>query len=307
MNVEVTFPELPRRDAAAAHEPLVAGPLRDRTSSRRTCSTWRSPTAPGSALAFTRPNPHQWDVQQPGGTVRVAYRVFGDRVDGTYLAIDATHAHINMPAALMWARGLGERAAQVRFEPPPGTSWRVATQLFPGADRVHLHRAEPAVPDGQPVGVRRLRPAHLHGARRRAQAGVPRGGAPPGRRRASSTASSRDVEKIVREARNVFGEFAPFDGNTYTFLADYLPWADGDGMEHRNSTVITSGVVDPRQPRSTCWTRWRTSSSTPGTWSGSGRRRSSRSTSRTPTSRASCGSPRASPATTRRSSRRAPA
>ena len=44
------------------------------------------------------------------GTVRVTYHVFGDRVDGTYLAIDSTHAHINMPAALMWARGLELRA-----------------------------------------------------------------------------------------------------------------------------------------------------------------------------------------------------
>ena len=25
----------------------------------------------------------------------------------------------------------------------------------------------------------------------------------------------------------------------YTFLLDYWPWNDGDGMEHRNSTVIT--------------------------------------------------------------------
>jgi hypothetical protein len=31
--------------------------------------------------------------------------VFGDRLDGTYLAIDRTQAHINMPAAHMWARG----------------------------------------------------------------------------------------------------------------------------------------------------------------------------------------------------------
>jgi len=52
----------------------------------------------------------------------------------------------------------------------------------------------------------------------------------------------RDVEKIVREARHVYGEFAPFDGGTYTFLADYLPQASGDGMEHRNSTVVTSAA-----------------------------------------------------------------
>ena len=50
----------------------------------------------------------------------------------------------------------------------------------------------------------------------------------------------RDVEAIVREARHVFGEYPPFEGNTYTFIADYLPWAHGDGMEHRNSTILTA-------------------------------------------------------------------
>src|SRR6185295_4986926 len=30
------------------------------------------------------------------------------------------------------------------------------------------------------------------------------------------------------------------NNNTYTFIADYLPWASGDGMEHRNSTILTS-------------------------------------------------------------------
>ena len=61
------------------------------------------------------------------------YKVFGDRVDGTYLAIDTTHAHINMPAAIMWARGLDDRPATLTFVPPAGASWQVATQLHPGA------------------------------------------------------------------------------------------------------------------------------------------------------------------------------
>jgi predicted metalloprotease with PDZ domain len=51
---------------------------------------------------------------------------------------------------------------------------------------------------------------------------------------------ARDVEKIVREERAVYGEFAPYDTGTYTFIADYLPWDNGDGMEHRNSTIVTS-------------------------------------------------------------------
>ena len=87
----------------------------------------------GKPLIVSRPNPNGWDV--PGIQAPcAAYRVFGDRVDGTYLAIDSTHAHINMPAALMWARGMERRTMTVRFERPPGTSWNVATQLQSGTD-----------------------------------------------------------------------------------------------------------------------------------------------------------------------------
>ena len=64
--------------------------------------------------------------------MRVNYKVFGDRLDGTYLAVDASHAHINMPAAIMWARGFERRPVTIRFERPTGTSWRVATQLYSG-------------------------------------------------------------------------------------------------------------------------------------------------------------------------------
>ena len=49
-----------------------------------------------------------------------------------------------------------------------------------------------------------------------------------------------DVETIVRESVAIFGEFPEYEPGTYTFIADYLPYASGDGMEHRNSTVLTS-------------------------------------------------------------------
>ncbi len=51
---------------------------------------------------------------------------------------------------------------------------------------------------------------------------------------------AKDIERIVREAVAVFGEFPRFENDTYTFLSDYLPWASGDGMEHRNSTVLSA-------------------------------------------------------------------
>jgi len=51
---------------------------------------------------------------------------------------------------------------------------------------------------------------------------------------------ARGARAIVDAEAAVYGTFPRFDFGTYTFLACYLPWVDGDGMEHRNSTVLTS-------------------------------------------------------------------
>ena len=72
----------------------------------------------GKELVAARPNPYQWDVSGHDGTVRLTYKVFGDLVDGTYLAVDPTHAHMNMPATLMWARRFDDRPVRVTFTPP---------------------------------------------------------------------------------------------------------------------------------------------------------------------------------------------
>lgn len=201
----------------------------------------RAATEAGDPLPFTRPNPHQWDVTGHTGTVRMTYRVFGDRIDGTYLAVDSTHAHINMPAALMWARGFESRPASVRFDLPPGANWRVATQLLAGPTPATFTAPSLAYLMDSPAeaGAFELRTFTLGDEVR----------TPVFRVVVHHLGSdtdvddfARDVESIVREARTVFGEYAPYEGNTYTFLADYLPWASGDGMEHRNSTVLTSAT-----------------------------------------------------------------
>ena len=195
--------------------------------------------AAGTALPVTRPNPHQWNVTGHNGTVRVSYRIFGDRVDGTYLAIDSTHAHINMPAALMWARGLELRPATVRFTPPPGSGWRVATQLMPGPDSFTFTAPNLQYLMDSPTEV------SAFSLRAFTLAGTPR--EPAVRLAVHHTgtdaeldAFARDVERIVKETGRVYGEFPAFEGNAYIFIADYTPWANGDGMEHRNSTIVTS-------------------------------------------------------------------
>src|SRR3989440_2272316 len=40
----------------------------------------------GAALRVTHATPHQWVVSEHPSSVRVSYRVFGDRTDGTYLS-----------------------------------------------------------------------------------------------------------------------------------------------------------------------------------------------------------------------------
>src|SRR5262245_36992258 len=46
----------------------------------------------GRTLPISHPEPSRWDVSGHDGTVVVRYTIFGDRLDGTYLAIDNTHA-----------------------------------------------------------------------------------------------------------------------------------------------------------------------------------------------------------------------
>jgi predicted metalloprotease with PDZ domain len=88
----------------------------------------------GRAIEPARPDLHQWNVSGHDGTVVVTYKVFGDRTDGTYLSVDAAHAHMNMPATVMFVRGQMDRPARVTFVQPAGRPWRVATQLFTTPD-----------------------------------------------------------------------------------------------------------------------------------------------------------------------------
>ena len=47
------------------------------------------------------------------------------------------------------------------------------------------------------------------------------------------------VEKLIQQHIKLFGNPPDYDFGTYTFIADYMPQIDGDGMEHRNSTMIS--------------------------------------------------------------------
>jgi predicted metalloprotease with PDZ domain len=241
MQVEVTFRDVP------------AGPLQirmSRTSPGRyalhefakNVFDVRIRDGKGGVLTPSRPDLHQWDVAGHDSTVVVSYRVFGDRVDGTYLAIDSTHAHMNLPAALMWARGWESRPARVRLEQPAGKQWRVATQLYPTEDPLtftapNFHYLMDSPTEFSAYTLRTFTVPNPSGA---AASPTFRIALHHDGTDAEADALAKDVERVVRETVAIFGEFPQYENNTYTFLSDYLPWASGDGMEHRNSTVLTS-------------------------------------------------------------------
>ena len=192
----------------------------------------------GKSLPISRPNPYQWDVAGHDGTVTVSYTLYADRADGTYSAIDLTHAHLNMPATLMWARGFDQRPAVVTFAPSdPG--WKIATQLVQTDDALTYtapnlqylldsptelsdfsERSWQVESDGEQYTIRLV--IHHDG-------------------------TEDDVDEFTEMARRIvdtqieiFGETPDYDYGRYTFIADYLPHVSGDGMEHRNSTIVTS-------------------------------------------------------------------
>jgi predicted metalloprotease with PDZ domain len=197
----------------------------------------------GRPLTPARPSLHVWRVKEHGGTVRVRYRLFADRIDGTYAGVDATQAHLNPPATLMWAKSLETRAAKITFVAPPDVAWSVASQLYATGDPLVFTAPNLAYLMDSPI---QFAPQAL----KTFQIGVnAAAGAPQTTIRVALRHDGTDaevehftggVEKIVREARAVFGELPAFEPGHYTFLATYAQGASGDGMEHRNSTVLTA-------------------------------------------------------------------
>lgn len=192
----------------------------------------------GRPLPVGRTSPYRWTVAGHDGEVVVEYTLYADRGDGTYSQVDATHAHLNMPATFMWAGGLGQRPIEVRFD-RPDPSWKIATQLQPtaSADTFRAPNLQYFMDSPVELSDHAIREWQVE---------------EPGRTYSirlalhhEGTAEEADhfaqmAERVVRAQIEMFGDVPDFDFGTYTFLADYVPHASGDGMEHRNSTYLTS-------------------------------------------------------------------
>lgn len=193
----------------------------------------------GGELPVVRPDPSGWDVPAKGGVVKITYTVYGDHADGTYAGIDETHAHLNMPAVFMRAKGAEKAPVTIRFDIPSGSNWKIATQLAPTSD--------PAVFTAPQIYYFMDSPTELSAfdlrswtVRSNDTAYTVRLALHHAGNDSEAARYAEMAKAIVLEEKAFFGELPRFDYGTYTFIADYLPYINGDGMEHRNSTIIES-------------------------------------------------------------------
>ncbi|MBB6503352.1 putative metalloprotease with PDZ domain [Sphingomonas endophytica] len=193
----------------------------------------------GRPLPLLRNDPYGWSVAGHDGTVVVSYTVFGNRGDGTYAQIDTRHAHLNPPATLMWATGFDAAPVRVRIV-SPDSGWTIATQLPAVAGQPNTF----AAPDLQylmdsPIEIARQDvrewPVGEGKQRYTIRLAVHHDGSA-----AEVDRLAAQVKQLIPQHRKLFGEWPRFDHGSYTFLADYTPQISGDGMEHRNSTVVST-------------------------------------------------------------------
>lgn len=237
LEVEVTFPDLGPAPLTARMSRSSPGRYAVHEFAKNVFQV-SAFDAVGRPIATSRPDVDAWRVAGHGGAVRIVYRVFGDYADGTYLAVDTTHAHMNMPATFLWAEGLENRPIEIRFSPPAGSSWTAATQLFPTADPFAFTAPNLQYFMDSPTELGRLLESRFS-VRDGPREARFRLAAHTDANQADLDALATLVARMAAEARAVFGTFPEFESGVYTFLLDYVPWVEDDAMEHRNSTYIS--------------------------------------------------------------------
>ena len=231
-SIAVTFPELKQKTVTVRMSRSSPGRYAIHEFAKNVFD-FKATNNKGEILQATRPDPYSWEIKNHDGEINVSYTLFANRADGTYSQIDESHAHLNMPATFMFMEGEEHRPIKIDFNVRKDLNWKVASQLkkvsqttFTAPDLQYFFDSPTEVSDYQlqefMVDGKNIRFA-LH---------------------SDDSAEDFDaywnkVKAIVLAQKEVFGELPAYDFGEYTFLACYAPHVSGDGMEHRNSTILT--------------------------------------------------------------------
>jgi predicted metalloprotease with PDZ domain len=188
----------------------------------------------GKELNFNRVNSDQWNVEGHNGSVTAEYTLFADRADGTYAQVNSEHAHLNIPATFMFLRQYKDREIIVNFDLKQLKDWKVATQLKEIDSDTYSAPNHYYFMDS-PIEISNHDLLSWNHNNQTIQMAI------------HHDTSQEDIKTffemskyVILEQEAIFGELAKYDFGKYTFLADYLSYVSGDGMEHRNSTIVSS-------------------------------------------------------------------
>jgi len=188
----------------------------------------------GNELKTSRPDPYSWIVNDHDGTVNISYILYANRGDGTYVQVDETHAHLNIPATFMYAPSLANNEIEVTFNIREDLGWKIATQLkhlegntYYAKDLQYFMDSPTEISDHSVLAFnvddQQINFALHHNGTD-----------------AEFIEYFKEVKKTILQQIAIFGELPRYDYGKYIFLGCYIPNATGDGMEHRNSTIVTS-------------------------------------------------------------------
>jgi predicted metalloprotease with PDZ domain len=193
----------------------------------------------GNPVTITRIDGDVYEVPKQNGFVRVDYTLYAAYADGTYSGIDPNSIHLNMPATFLWIKGFDKAPITITFNIPADKKWTIATQLKPTDKTIEFKAPGLQYFMDCPTKIGNLTWKEWNIKN-------PNGNNYTFRLALEADASDTlagtfagKVKRITEEAQAVFGEVPAFDYGTYTFIASINPYVEGDGMEHRNSTMIT--------------------------------------------------------------------
>jgi predicted metalloprotease with PDZ domain len=193
--------------------------------------------ANGKALALKQPAGDVYEIAQPSGKIKITYTIFGNWIDGTYSGFDETHAHMNTPAVFAFPIGMDNRPRTVKFNYVGKADWKVATQLKAMGNNVYYARDFQYFMDS-PIEISNYKKASFEVKSADGKTQTIHLIAHAEDDETTVTNYANMLKKVVDEQKAVFGELPSFDYGDYYFLHCVHPTYAGDGMEHRNSTVI---------------------------------------------------------------------
>ena len=192
-------------------------------------------------IAINKIEPDAWEISEMDNSLKISYTLYANYADGTYSGIDADFANLNIPSTLMWLKGMELNPVRVVFDLPDTSNWKIATQLVLLDSIKHIYGApnlqylmdspciladltfkEFRVGDNNEITIRMAINSETD--------------------EIELEQFMNMTEAVINEQKEVFGDLPSFKDSTYTFLCSYGPGFHSDGMEHRNSTMISSPI-----------------------------------------------------------------